>query len=268
MGLKWEEALKGLPDDLLMQFNKMNGTAKQYTANRILGFSVIDSIKGAGSMAKDNESLKSTAKSLEKRNPQIREIIEYAQQHNLSSQMLSEKSELSQSLEAKAQEAQIQALKQATSVMNPQMADSVNFYRRVANGSVKTYKTTEKYDASGKLIERKKEIIDDAETRMRAREKLDRLLGINAIQNLGQVQVGSISINIVDASKKEEDNAPEVDVQDEAVIIDNETIIEREPYVEVEVEKPKAEPKKDSKPKKQPFPAYYIDENGHRRKRK
>ena len=268
MGLKWEEALKGLPDDLLMQFNKMNGTAKQYTANRILGFSVIDSIKGAGSMAKDNESLKSTAKSLEKRNPQIREIIEYAQQHNLSSQMLSEKSELSQSLEAKAQEAQIQALKQATSVMNPQMADSVNFYRRVANGSVKTYKTIEKYDASGKLVEKRKEIIDDAETRMRAREKLDRLLGINALQNLGQVQVGSISINIVDASKEDKDE-PEVDVQEDAIVIDNETIIEREPYVEVETPtQKKVEPKKDSKPKKQPFPAYYIDENGHRRKRK
>ena len=268
MGLKWQEVLKGLPENLLIQFNKMNQTGKQYTVNRILGFNKVDSIRAAGSNAKDGASLSSTAKSLEERNPIIEEIVQYAQEHNLEAQLLNDKSTFAKNLEEKKNELQMQQLNHATSVMSPGMAESVDFYRKVANGSIKTYKITEKYGPDGKtLIEKKREIIDDVDAKMRAREKLDRMLGLNAIQNLGQVQVGSISINIVDASKKE-DEPTEVDFQEDAVvknedgelIIDGGTTIEKEPEVKIE--------KKKAAPKKQPFPAYYIDENGHRRKRK
>lgn len=267
MGLRWEEVLKGLPEELMVKFNRMNATAKQYTANRILGFNKVDSIRNAGSNAKDGSSLSSTAKSLEDRNPAIEEIVAYAMEHNFESQLLNEKSKFNQTIEQKQQEALVTQATSAASVMSPTMAESVAFYRKVANGSVKSYKTTEKYDASGKLIERKKEIIDDAETRMRAREKLDRLLGVNAMQNLGQVQVGSISINIVDASKKDEDEK-EVDFQEEAIVkddngdemIDAGTIIEKEP--EVVIEKPKKE-----KPVDNRKPLYYTNEKGERRRR-
>lgn len=268
MALRWEEVLKGLPEELMVKFNRMNTTAKQYTANRILGFNKVDSMRNAGSNAKDGASLSSTAKSLEDRNPAIEEIVAYAQEHNFESQLLNEKSKFNQTIEQKQQEALITQATSAASVMSPNMAESVAFYRRVASGSVKTYKTTEKYDANGKLVERRKEIIDDAETRMRAREKLDRLLGINAMQNLGQVQVGSISINIVDASKDDKEER-EVDVQDEAIvtddgeeIIDSGTIIEQEPQVEIETPKPKKEKPKDTRK-----PLYYVNEKGERRRR-
>ena len=253
MALKWQEVLRGLPEPLLIQFNKMNQTAKQYTVNRILGFSKVDSLRNAGSNAKDGKSLSSTAQTLEDRNPQIEEIVAYAQEHNLESQLMNDKSAFAKSLEQKKAEAEIQQLNHATDMMTPNMAESINFYRRVVNGSIKSYKITEKYGPDGKtLIERKREIIDDVESKMRAREKLDRMLGLNAIQNCGTVQIGGINIRIVDASKKDEQ--PEPDIQEDAIVtdvIDGEeaivepTIIENEP--EVVVEKPQRLSRKEEK---------------------
>ena len=244
MGLRWEEVLKGLPQDLLIKFNKMNQTGKQYTVNRILGFSKVDSIRAAGSNAKEGHSLSGTAQSLEERNPQIQEIVDYAQQNNLEAQLMNDKSAFAKTIEEKKNELQMQQLNQATSVMSPNMAESVDFYRKVVSGNIKSKKTIVSYDAQGKEIGRKTEYIEDVGSKMQAREKLDRLLGINAIQNLGQVQVGSISINIVDASKKEPDEEREVDIQNDAIIRD-ETIIEQEPERVVEEEKPKPQPKKE-----------------------
>lgn len=263
MGVKWEEALKGLPADLMKSFNKMNNTARQYTVNRILGFSKVDSIKNAGSQAKDRVSLQNTAQSLEERHPEILDIIEYCEQNNFESQLLRETSQFSQEVSKKAKENELamKQLEHASAVMSPNMAESVAFYQRVVNGSIKSYKTTETYDKDGKLIGKKREIIDDVDAKMRAREKLDRMLGLNAIKSLEQVQVGSICINIVDASKKEEDDTPPVDVQDDAIVKD-EVVIEHEP--EVIDETPKEEkPKKEDNRK----PLYYIDEKGQRRRR-
>lgn len=226
----------------------MNQTGKQYTVNRILGFSKVDSIRAAGSNAKEGHSLSGTAQSLEERNPQIQEIVDYAQQNNLEAQLMNDKSTFAKTIEEKKNELQMQQLNQATSVMSPNMAESVDFYRKVVSGNIKSKKTTVTYDAKGKEIGRKTEFIEDVGSKMQAREKLDRLLGINAIQNLGQVQVGSISINIVDASKKEPDEEREVDIQNDAIVRD-ETIIEQEPERVVEEEKPKPQPK----PKEEPF---------------
>ena len=39
---------------------------------------------------------------------------------------------------------------------------------------------------------------------MKARKELDRILGLNQLPDLDKLQVGDITINIVDASKKEE----------------------------------------------------------------
>jgi len=237
MGVRWNDILKGLPEDLLAKFNKMNQTAKQYTVNRILGFSKNDSLRNAGSNASNNSSLSSTVQNLEERNPQIEEIVNWGVEHSLEAQINNDNSAFAKTLEGKQAEAELAQLNHATSVMSPNMAESVEFYRKVAKGEIKTTKIIERYDANKKLIERKKEYIEDVDAKMRAREKLDRLLGINAIQNLGQVQVGSISINIVDASKKEETEAErEIDYQDDALVTD-ETIIEQEPQVEVEIEK-------------------------------
>lgn len=235
MGQRWDEILKGLPEDLMAKFNRMNQTAKQYTVNRIFGYSKNDSVRNTGSTAKDSSSLSSIAQNIESRNPQIEEIVQWGLEHSLESQINNDNSAFAKTLEGKKAELEMQQLNHAASVMSPNMAESIDFYKKVANGFYKTRKTVERYDAEGKLIERKKEIIEDVESKMRAREKLDRLLGINAIQNLGQVQVGSISINIVDASKKE-DEEREVDFQEDALVKD-EVVVEQEPKVEIEIPK-------------------------------
>ena len=258
--MKYSEILKGLPEHLVIKFNKMNDTARQYTLQRVLGFNKVDSMRNAGSQAKDNRSLSSTAQSLEERNPIIEEIVEYCQQHNFEKDLLSDDGKLANSVEHKEMIAKEQQLNHAIEVMRPDMAESINFYRRVANGSIRKYKTTEKYDADGKLIGKTREVIDDPVARMAARDKMDKLLGLTAIQTLGQVQVGSISINIVDASK-DEDDLKDVDFQSDAVVSDEEIDVgeEKEIIIEKKVEKPKKEDNR--------LPQYYIDENGNRRRR-
>ena len=121
MGVRWDEVLKGLPEDLLVKFNKMNQTGKQYTLNRILGFSKVDSIRAAGSNAKP-DMLSSTARSLEERNPQIDEIVNWGIEHSLESQINNDNSAFAKTVEAKKAEAELQQLNQATSMMTPNMA--------------------------------------------------------------------------------------------------------------------------------------------------
>lgn len=56
---------------------------------------------------------------------------------------------------------------------------------------------------NGDKITTKTEYISDVDTRIKARKELDRLLGISALQPLGQISAGgNVNIMIVDASKR------------------------------------------------------------------
>ena len=46
--------------------------------------------------------------------------------------------------------------------------------------------------------------MDDVDVRIKARKELDRILGLNMLPNIDNLQIGGITVNIVDASKKEE----------------------------------------------------------------
>lgn len=84
-------------------------------------------------------------------------------------------------------------------------ARRIDFYRDITLGRIKTVKEIREYNAEGKLVKRRVEETDDLETKMKARKELDRLLGLNSIIDLGSVACGGdITINIVDASKKDE----------------------------------------------------------------
>ena len=83
-------------------------------------------------------------------------------------------------------------------------ARRIQFYRDVINGKIKTVKKITKKNAMGATVETRIEETSDVETKMKARKELDRILGLNEVPNLGSLQMGDITINIVDASKKEE----------------------------------------------------------------
>lgn len=83
-------------------------------------------------------------------------------------------------------------------------ARRIQFYRDVINGKIRTVKKITKKNAMGATVETRIEETSDVETKMKARKELDRILGLNEIPNLGSLQMGDITINIVDASKQEE----------------------------------------------------------------
>jgi site-specific recombinase XerD len=86
---------------------------------------------------------------------------------------------------------------------------------------VRTKKTTTKLNALGVVKETKIEEIEDIDAKMRARKELDKLLGLTQLPDLGSLTMGDITINIVDASKREEledsRNVVNLDVEDKLV---------------------------------------------------
>lgn len=72
------------------------------------------------------------------------------------------------------------------------------------SGATKSVKRTRKYNALGHLVETRIEDMNDIDMRMKARRELDNILGLGTFIDIGKVSVGNITVNIVDASKKDE----------------------------------------------------------------
>ena len=77
-----------------------------------------------------------------------------------------------------------------------------------------------KLSPKGEIIEVTVEESCDVETKIKARKELDRILGITTLPDLGSLQMGDITINIVDASKTEEveDERNKIELKDKDVI--------------------------------------------------
>lgn len=94
-------------------------------------------------------------------------------------------------------------------------AKRIQFYRDIVAGKVRSVKRTVRRDANGDIIETKIEESSDVDVKMRARKELDRILCINDLPLLQQsLEVGQtgITINIVDATKREEVDEPKPEV--------------------------------------------------------
>ena len=108
-------------------------------------------------------------------------------------------------------------------------ARRIQFYRDIASGKIKTVRKTVQKNAEGAVLKTTIEEISDIETRIKARKELDKILGLNSIVDLDKLRVGDITINIVDASKKEEleDSRNKVFLDPDSVeIIDGEQVVE------------------------------------------
>ena len=85
-------------------------------------------------------------------------------------------------------------------------ADAMNaqFYRRVADGYIKSKKITTTYSPDGRMIARKVEETTDVNARMRAHEKYCQMMGLGSFVQVGSINAGDIKVLIVDASLKSE----------------------------------------------------------------
>lgn len=215
-------------------YEKLPTRQRLYVDFRGQGNSKTNSYKMAGF---DGKSAGQAAYLLEQRNVIIAELVECIQGQTKVRQLSEEDSQLNQQIDALALQEGAEKMMEVIEGADGETAKRIKFYRDVMNGKVKTVRKTMKYNALGALVETKVEEIADVDVKMRARKELDKILGLNQLPDLGKLQVGDITINIVDASKPEEiadsRNTIELDPND-VQIIDGEKVIVEQDRVETE----------------------------------
>lgn len=113
-------------------------------------------------------------------------------------------SEFNKQMDAMATQEFGDKLQEAVEQHDPSTMERLKFYRDIMNGKIKTVRKTQRLNALGAVIETKIEETSDIETRIKARKEIDRILGLTNLPDMGSLQMGDITINIVDASKKDE----------------------------------------------------------------
>ena len=220
-------------------YEKLAVRQRKYVDFRGQGYNKTLAYKMAGF---DGKVAGQAAYILERRNAIIPELVDCILGQKQVRDLNDQDSKINQQIDALALQDGAEKMMEVIEGADGETARRIKFYRDVVNGKVKTVRTTLKYNAMGVLVEKKVEEISDVEAKMKARKELDRILGLNQLPDLGKVQVGDITINIVDASKKEEledsRNSIELDPND-VQIIDGEQIIVEEDKVEKESGKDK-----------------------------
>ena len=210
-------------------YNKLPLRQRLYVDFRGQGNSKTNSYKMAGFNGKVAGQ---AAYLLEQRNSIIPELVSCLEGQTKVSQLTQEDSPINQQIDALAMQDGAEKMLEVIEGADGETAKRIKFYRDVMNGKVKTVRKTMKYNAMGALIETKVEEISDVDVKMKARKELDKILGLNQMLDLDKLQVGDITINIVDASKQEEiedsRNTIELDPSDVKIIGDEQVIVQEE----------------------------------------
>lgn len=210
-------------------YEKLSLRQRLYVDFRGEGNSKTNSYKMAGF---DGKTAGQAAYLLEQRNAVIAELVNCIQGQTKVAQLSKEDSAINQQIDALALQEGAEKMMEVIEGADSETAKRIQFYRDVMNGKVKTVRKTKKYNALGALLETKVEEISDVDVKMRARKELDKILGLNQMPDLSKLQMGDITINIVDASKKEElddsRNTIELDPNDVQVIDGEKVIVEQE----------------------------------------
>lgn len=195
-------------------FDRMNQKARKYAVLRAQGLNKRQSYVGAGYA--DTQYASKGALVLERRYPRLQEYIDALAGHKRRENVYKKDTPESKEIDKKAEEELPMEMTMVPSEydgvedkipniqdISGEQARRIKFYRDIADGTIKTVRTTLRYDKNGDLIERKVEKTSDIQVRMKARLELDRALGVADMLNVGKIEAGSVTINIVDASKKE-----------------------------------------------------------------
>lgn len=138
------------------------------------------------------------------KDPLVAELIACLQGQTKVRELTEEDSELNRQIDALATQESAEKMLEVIEGADGETARRIAFYRDIINGKIKDQKKTVRRDAGGKIIETKTEETSSIESRMKARKELDKILGLTQMPDLGSLQMGDITINIVDASKEEE----------------------------------------------------------------
>lgn len=227
---------KAFTEEQQKAYAGLNKMQRAYVDFRGKGHSKAESYRMAGYSSK---TASVGAFLMEKNNRIVGELVQVLQADNKAKELSKEDSKLNQQIDALARQEGAENILETVENGDPETMKRIQFYRDIMSGKIKTVKKTKKLNAAGNVIEMKVEETSDIETRMKARKELDKIFGLNTLPDLGSLQMGDITINIVDASKKEEledsRNNVVLDIDKEETI-DGEKVV----VVEEETETPKS----------------------------
>lgn len=234
-------------------FNQMNQNQQQYILNRGSGMTKVDAYIKAGYTGRN---ARQNAYYMENTNPNIPELISVLLNEkiygvvdkfvtedvnnsvdkdvdkNVDNDIDTDENmlaDLNDELEKKARKNYIESKIKGITECDSETARRIKFYRDISNGVIKTIKKTTELEADGKTVKKVKiEEVNDVQVRIQARKELDRILGLSAVAVTDTLSVGNITINIVDAGKKEEqdDNRNKIILDDmETDTINGETVL-------------------------------------------
>lgn len=210
-------------------YEKLPLRQRLYVDFRGEGNSKTNSYKMAGF---DGKTAGQAAYLLESRNKIISELVDCIQGQAKVRQLSQEDSAINQQIDALAMQEGAEKMMEVIEGADGETAKRIKFYRDVMNGKVKTVRKTMRYNGLGALIETKVEEVSDVDVKMRARKELDKILGLQQLPDMSKFQMGDITINIVDASKKEEiedsRNTIELDPSSVEIIDGEQVIVEKE----------------------------------------
>lgn len=201
---------------------------RAYVDYRSMGMGKADSYRKAGYISEKNSG--QNAWILENKTPGMKELIEVRLKIKKAKDVLDPNSQISKNIDAIIKQEDAQQVIETVENADVETLKEIKFFRDIAEGRIKTVKKTKYLDKDGKVTKQKIEEISDIESRIKARKHLTSLLGLNQVVDVGSINTGNITINIVDASKKDDVNKQETDklyaeFVDKTEEIDGETVI-------------------------------------------
>jgi hypothetical protein len=184
-----------------MLYDSLNERERKYVDLRGLGHKKKDAYTVAGFGGKN---VSQSCHNLELRKPFIDDLVSIIQNAKRAKDLFVEGSETNRDLAIVAQQERTENMLAVLTGDDGETARRIQFYRDIIAGKIKSVKITKKYDGLGNLKERKVEEVSDIGSIISARKELDKILGLNTLVDLGSLTTGDITINIVDAGKREE----------------------------------------------------------------
>lgn len=215
-----------LDNELRRAYESLPERQRRYVDYRVAGFGKKDAYIKAGYKAGKNAA--QAAYILERNVPQISQVIEAMAALKFVSDLDKAKGEPMEIIDAKASVAvaQSKALMERIMKMEPEEAERLQFYMDVMSGKIKTRRKVKNISEAG-IVSYRIEEVEDVKIKFEARKEIDKILGLNRLLDIGKITAGSVTINIVDASKKdlEDGERPNHDIfkktQEEVIIVDD-----------------------------------------------
>lgn len=182
-------------------YEKLNNMQRKYVDFRGQGYNKAQSYQMCGYSSKNPSQ---SAYLMETKNKVVPELIAKLQANKRARELTEQESALNQQIDALAKQEAAEKTLEAIEGADGETARRIQFFRDIVNGKIKTVRKTIKKNAMGEIVETKIEEVSDIDTRIKARKELDKVLGLNTLPDIDKLQIGGITVNIVDASKKEE----------------------------------------------------------------